>query len=431
MVEALGIPGLARQYVRDPALHINDRLPYIMDPSAGSGTFLLAAMHAVTSRLQEDRVLLATNADVRDVLTRWLPESAPNTWAAEFLYGIEKREDLATSTKVNMVLHQDGHTHVYKDDALAPLNEIASRHNEEKFRTHTDRKSGYPMPVAETMDVVITNPPFSLTLDAAVIASLSRTFTLSQQRNSENLFLERWYQLLKPGGRLGAVLPESFFSTPENAAARRFLFHHFHVRAIVSLPVHAFQPWTPTRTSLLFAQRKTAAAIKEWGDRYNENEQSLNLSYRHATAALRRLRSPRKNETYDDLRPAREELTFQLKGLGVNDVPPLATDRDIEKARQLLSSIDVSQIAFSRTVSALASEESYVGIVVAEIGYRRTKRGETNKRNDLFLATVTVNDETTVIRNLSLNAAGGKWRISTDASGVEALSQLIKADLWN
>ena len=164
MVEVIDVAGMARQFIGDSSRHINDRLPYIMDPSAGSGTFLLAAMRSVTNRLEQDRASLATNADVRDVLARWLPENATNTWAAEFLYGIEKREDLATSTKVNMVLHQDGHTHVYKDDALDPLNDIASRHHEEKFRTHKDRDSGYAKPVAETMDAIITNPPFSLTL---------------------------------------------------------------------------------------------------------------------------------------------------------------------------------------------------------------------------------------------------------------------------
>ena len=430
MVEVLDVAGLARTFIREPARHTNDRLPYVMDPSAGSGTFLLAAMHAVTARIEKDRKTLATNADVRDSLNRWLPEGAPNTWAAEFLYGIEKREDLTTSTKVNMVLHQDGHTHVYKDDALAPLNEIAARHHEEKFRTHLEPGSGYLRPVAESMDVIITNPPFSLTLDAGVIASLSTTFELSQQRNSENLFLERWYQLLRPGGRLGAVLPESFFSTPENADARRFLFHHFHVRAIVSLPSHAFQPWTPTRTSLLFARRKEPKEIKQWGDFYDATYQDLNFSYRSARAALRRLRFPKETENEQDLAPAREELVFQLNALDVSNIPPLDTIDGVNRAQTVFGSIDIKQIAFSRTVRALADDESYLGLVVSEIGYRRTRRGESSKRNDLFRAKVTNGKTSTIIRNLSLNSAGGQWVIYRDGSSEDALSQLDVANLW-
>jgi type I restriction enzyme M protein len=429
MVEVLDVGGLARQFLRDPSRHTNDRLPYVIDPSCGSGTFLLAAMRSVTGQLQRNRESLATNADVREALNRWLPETAPNTWAAEFLYGLEKREDLATSTKVNMVLHQDGHTHIYKDDALAPLDQIAARHSEEKFRTHNEHASGYPRPVAATMDVVITNPPFSLTLDAIILESLSQTFSLSTQRNSENLFLERWYQLLNPGGRLGAVLPESFFSTPENVSARRFLFHHFHVRAIVSLPPHAFQPWTPTRTSLLFAERKTAAEILAWGEAYDTNKQDLELSRRSATTTLNRLRSPRATDDKVIQARVRGELHGHLRILGIDSSPELTTKADLDQVQELLRGIDVEQIAFARTVGTLASDESYCGITVTEIGYRRTKRGETNRRNDLFNAAVTIEGVTTSVRNL--NSAASSWCITTTNTDDDALSLLRRANLWH
>jgi type I restriction enzyme M protein len=431
MVEVLDVSGMARKYIRDPGRHINDRLPYIVDPSAGSGTFLLAAMRAITSDIERQRNLLGTNDDVRDSLTRWLPTDAPNTWAAEFLYGIEKREDLATSIKVNMVLHQDGHTHIYKDDALAPLNDIASRQQDEKFRSHVDRASGYERPSAETMDVVITNPPFSLTLDPIIISNLARTFTLSAQRNSENLFLERWYQLLRPKGRLAAVLPESFFSTAENSDARRFLFHYFHVRAVVSLPPHAFQPWTPTRTSLLFAQRKTAEEAREWGDAYNEAVKWLGLSYRSAKAALRRLQHPRASEKADDLVPARKEVGFQFDALGLGGTLSLDDGAQIEFAQQMLASVDVAQLAFARTVEKVSPDASYIGMIVNEIGYKRTKRGEASRRNDLFQAVVDVEGTSEVIRNLSLNTARGQWHMVRVDDGEDALSVLSKVALWD
>ncbi len=226
MLEVLEVPRLAEQKLKSSA-HPNERLPYIIDPSCGSGTFLLAAMRLITQHIQTRRSKFARNREAREQLDLRFPAIAPNTWAKDFIYGIEKREDLAMSTTVNMVLHRDGHSHVYRDDGLAPLGDIATRHAEEKFRPHNDPDTVYGMPVAETFDVVVTNPPFSMTLDDEILTNLASAFELALDRNSENMFLERWYQLLKPRGRLGAVLPESFFSTAENLHARLFLLSHF------------------------------------------------------------------------------------------------------------------------------------------------------------------------------------------------------------
>jgi len=109
-------------------------------------------------------------------------------------------------------------------------------------------------------------------------------FTLADKKSSENLFIERWYQLLKPKGRLGAVLPESVFDTGENLYIRLFLYKHFWVKAIVSLPTVTFEPYTTTKTSLLFAQKKTAEEIKEYDEiwskhskRFEQLEKDLKL----------------------------------------------------------------------------------------------------------------------------------------------------------
>jgi len=97
------------------------------------------------------------------------------------------------------------------------------------------------------------------------------------KKNSENLFIERYYQLLKEGGRLGVVLPESVFDTTENKYIRLFLFKYFHIKAVVSLPQLTFQPHTSTKTSLLFAQKKTKQEVEKWNELWAEygNEWSL------------------------------------------------------------------------------------------------------------------------------------------------------------
>lgn len=84
------------------------------------------------------------------------------------------------------------------------------------------------------------------------------------KKKSENLFIERWYQLLRENGRLAAVLPESVFDTNENKYIRLFIYKYFKIKAVVSLLQLAFAPYTPTKTSILFAQKKRAEEIEEW-----------------------------------------------------------------------------------------------------------------------------------------------------------------------
>jgi type I restriction enzyme M protein len=76
--------------------------------------------------------------------------------------------------------------------------------------------------------------------------------------------------LLRPGGRLGVVLPDSVFDTNENLYIRLFLYRFFFIKAVVSLPQICFQPYTPTKTSLLFAVKKKTAEVAEWDATWRE-----------------------------------------------------------------------------------------------------------------------------------------------------------------
>ncbi len=221
-----------------------DRLPRIIDPSCGSGTFLLEAMQLITAHVTKHRGRIAANEDAGDFLNTHFPAGHENLWAKDFLYGVEMSELLSMAAKVNMVLRRDGNTKIFHADGLAPLSSYADP--QLKGAPHPVPRC-YSKAVANAFDVVVSNPPFSITLDPQTTRQLKGVFELADDPNSENLFLERWYQLLKPGGRLGAVLPESFFSTKENLHARLFLYAHFDIKAIVSLPRQAFEPWTPTR----------------------------------------------------------------------------------------------------------------------------------------------------------------------------------------
>lgn len=102
----------------------------------------------------------------------------------------------------------------------------------------------------------------TVSLDGDTQKEVASNFIFSN-KSSENLFIERYYQLLKPNGRLAVVLPESIFDTAQNKYIRVFLFKYFKIKALVSLPQTTFA-YTPTKTSILFAQKKTNDEIKNW-----------------------------------------------------------------------------------------------------------------------------------------------------------------------
>jgi len=85
------------------------------------------------------------------------------------------------------------------------------------------------------------------------------------------LFIERWYQLLKPNGLLGVVLPESIFDVSENKPIRIFIYKYFEILAIVSMPTLTFEPYTSTKTSLLFARKRTIEEINKFQDLWRKS----------------------------------------------------------------------------------------------------------------------------------------------------------------
>ncbi len=116
----------------------------------------------------------------------------------------------------------------------------------------------------EQFDLVLSNPPFSLTLSPDEERETQRACVALSQSISELVFIERWYQFLRDGGAFCCILPETILDTKGNATARLFLFQYFHVRAVISLPYDAFRPFTSSKTCIVFAEKRTAQEAMEW-----------------------------------------------------------------------------------------------------------------------------------------------------------------------
>jgi len=114
-----------------------------------------------------------------------------------------------------------------------------------------------------TADVVATNPPFAGRADAEgfEVAGVVRT------PERDVLFLERALDLLRPGGRLGIVLPYNKAAGSSFSALRRWLVDRARIFAVVGLPRETFMPHTSQRTFVLFAKRRAAGERPAAGER--------------------------------------------------------------------------------------------------------------------------------------------------------------------
>jgi type I restriction enzyme M protein len=387
LIYGLGIDDFAVQQVNK-----SKSLPFICDPACGSGTFLIEVMKIITDTIKRRRKNeVSTSNDVQLFVQYKMPDVKENTWAWDYLYGIEINPDLALATKVNMVLHGDGSGNIYSKDALLPFEKyenfqkISVLSKSKKYQNYS-----YPKDVNEQFDFIISNPPFSIKLDNETKKLLPSTFEYGEAASSENLFVERYYQLLKEGGKAGVVLPESIFDTGDNRYLRLFIYKYFRVKAIISLPSGkngAFLPYTPIKTSLLFIEKKSKSEVegfeREWRDRTNQYNA---LTRRIKNIAL----SPIETEEHRNI--LREYLKHYFD----------STDETLS-VQEIVArhSEDINEISknpdwwiFSE-VSPKFDYKIYIAHPKA-LGYHRTKNREFKRENQLFA----IDEKETVTPNL-------------------------------
>jgi len=374
ILHGLDIDQFAIDLVNGKENPVKPRLPFTCDPACGSGTFLIEAMN-LTTRTIKNSGKIERSRKIQEFLASNFPPLRENIWAREFIYGMEINPDLTLATKVNMVLHGDGNINIFAKDGLLPFShyEIPNKISALKA-SETKMNYGYPYEVNESFDVVMSNPPFSVSLDTETKRTLPNRFMYHDKRNSENLFVERWYQNLKEGGRMGVVLPESVFDTAENMYILLFLYKYFKIKAIVSLPQLAFQPFTSTKTSLLFAQKKTRQEVEAYEEKWRE----FSNEYQRLK---RRVVKYEKGE-FDNEAEAilKRYLKHYLEGADQN----LSPREIVAKYQDEITEINANQDWWIfGEVSKYFDYEIFMA-EAEDIGYKRTTRGEQKRPNELF-----------------------------------------------
>jgi len=233
---------------------------YVIDITCGSGGFLLEVLLQVWNRIDKDFA-------GRNELAR-----IKNDFALHKVYGIEIHEILARICKINLLLHHDGHTNIEGDRSCLETEFSKPRLN--NFR--------------DAFDIVVGNLPFGDTIiegDEDQLGNNSlENFVLSKGKDkiaSEHIMIERAIEFLAPGGKFAIVLPDGIFNNQgENSncpLVRRYLVKNGFIKAVVSLPDHAFRKsGAQNKTSILFFQKFTREEKEKFDEWYwdSVNEQT-------------------------------------------------------------------------------------------------------------------------------------------------------------
>ena len=350
---------------------------------------------------------------------------------------------MAITAKVNMVLHGDGSTHILKEDAFSPF----SKYSDIRLRACNDSqrsipRSRYRPDMCETFDLVVSNPPFGVTLAAETRAKIRNTFSLPEATSSEGLFIERCFQLLKPGGRLAIIVPESLLNGKELVNVRMFLYRMFKIKAIVSMPRNLFID-TPTKTSILFAQKKLPQEIKDWDTQWQATTLRVDQCVSSARKALtnKYCQDHTANEVAEAfakaMRPILPRQFWVMKG-GSNPVllrtsmdwsSKTATDAATHY-RSILATAHFKRLCDQSTLQSVATYAPYDFPVyeVDEVGYKLSKRGERARPNHLLkMRSKTTNQYIT-----NLHLAEEECDLVTDTDNPQSvLDEIVAGVSWS
>lgn len=198
----------------------------VIDPACGTGGFLVETI----LQMQKEHPGFETEV---------------SRWAQSHIYGIEKDATGVKLTKAIMQILGDGSSHCMRGDSIRThlwSNEfrhlLGGRYDDGRFT------------------VVVTNPPFGNNLK--VSAEDARLANLSIAKAGKGfyqdleiglLFLNRAYQLLQVGGRVGIVLPETYFFSSNYQFLFRWLKKRLQPRIALNIPMEAFQGFCRAKTN--------------------------------------------------------------------------------------------------------------------------------------------------------------------------------------
>lgn len=227
----------------------------ICDPCCGSGGFLIKAFEYIQEKIEKD-----IDAQIKAVQASALSNDEKNRkievllgeldkkkkgsrmWKLcnEYLYGVDANPRMARTSKMNMIMHGDGHVGIVQHDGLTDV----------------------PGLIVEGMfDMVLINPPYGVRIDRDMIGEdtdkkIDKLYDLKQTA-AEALFIERTLRLLKSGGVAGLVLPDGVMTGSTYERVRAYTEEHAEIMNLSSIPADVFlASGANVKPSILFLRKK-------------------------------------------------------------------------------------------------------------------------------------------------------------------------------
>lgn len=257
----------------------------VLDPACGSGGFLLHAMDLIRKKAEEDY------EEEKEIYSYW------HDFASKNLFGIEINEQIARVCKMNMIIHDDGHTNIISADSLDNI--------EKHTKINSQFKKG-------NFDIILTNPPFGakvLINEKKYLKDYQLGLNNGKERaaqSTEVLFIERCFEYLKEGGRMAIVLPDGILTNATLQYVRDFIMNNFKINAIVSIPQTAFSHYgAGVKCSLLFLTKSTK-------NKENDDIFMAQAEYVGYDATGREIEQNDLNEIFNNYKNFIEKKNFKL-----------------------------------------------------------------------------------------------------------------------
>jgi len=218
----------------------------VIDPACGTGGFLHEALRQVKENEFPDE------AQAYHIVK----------YANDNLYGTDKDSIGVKLTKALMIAFRDGSTHVLQGDSVR-----VHQWNKEFPRLEQELGSARtPDGVARKFTVVMTNPPFGESLKMSAADARAAKYTIAKAASAGKkteyvdleiglIFLEHAYRLLQVGGRIGIVLPETYFFSFSYRWLPNWLEGRLKLRGMVNIPMEAFEEFCRAKTNFYIFEK--------------------------------------------------------------------------------------------------------------------------------------------------------------------------------
>ncbi len=258
----LGV-GLADLKINYQDISKSDR---VYDGCCGTGGFLIDVFADMWSKIDKNNSL---SIEKKNELKQYIAYN--NIFGSD----IGRDPNLSRIARLNMYLHGDGGSCIFNIDAL---DKELPDHKTDKPELLAEKKQMRDIYAKKEgfFDVVITNPPFAkkytigkvkdqdqyeISNAARILSQYSlRTFDggkVKSELRSNLMFMERYYDVLKKGGKLLTVIDDGILNGKDYYWFRDWLRQKFIINAVVSLPGDAFQrSMARVKTSILILTKK-------------------------------------------------------------------------------------------------------------------------------------------------------------------------------